>query len=616
MKPVFVALTATGLATAQKARAAVGGEVHALKKIVEAGAGPANLAFEDFSAHCRSLFSAGRPIVGVCAAGILVRILAPLLADKRAEPPVIAMSEDGRAVVPLLGGHHGANALARAIAGHLPGFAAVTTAGDTRFGIALDEPPEGWVLANPEDAKEVMSAFLAGARPELEGELPFIEESELPRGTGGTIRLIATTADRKGDGQNLVYHPKSLALGLGCERGASPEEVMQLVAETLAEAGLSPLSIAAVVSIDLKADEAAILSAAERLGVPARFFDAARLEEETPRLQNPSETVFREVGCHGVAEAAALAAAGAEGMLVVAKKKSARATCAIAEAPAPLGAGAIGRGRGRLAIVGIGPGNAAWRTPEAEALIADSDSIVGYKYYIDLIDSLVGDRNRIDSTLGAERERCATALQLAGEGHKVALACSGDPGIYAMASLVMELLEAEPAASPARRAEIVVAPGISAFQAASARIGAPFGHDFCLISLSDLLTPWETILQRIEAAAAGDFVVAFYNPVSQKRRHQLADARDILLKHRPGETPVLIARLLGREDEHLKLTSLAALSVDEVDMMSLVVVGSSQSRTFEAGGRDFLFTPRGYDRKQTPQETSQEAPTTTREEAL
>ncbi|MBZ8134975.1 precorrin-3B C(17)-methyltransferase [Afifella sp. IM 167] len=607
MKPVFLALTATGLATAQRARAVAGGEVHALKKVVEAGAGPANLAFEDVGAHCRSLFSTGRPIVGVCAAGILIRFLAPLLADKRAEPPVIALSEDGRAVVPLLGGHHGANALARLIAGHLSGFAAVTTAGDTRFGIALDEPPEGYVLANPEDAKGAMSACLAGARLELEGRLPWIETSELPRGADAAIRLVATSEDRKGDGQTLVYHPKSLAVGVGCERDAAPEEVLRLVEETLGEAGLSPLAVAALVSIDLKADEAAILAAAEKLGVPARFFDAARLEEETPRLENPSETVFREVGAHGVAEAAALAAAGAEGMLVVAKKKSARATCAIAEALDPIDASAIGRGRGRLAIVGIGPGTAAWRTPEAAQLIDDSDSIIGYKYYLDLIDSLIGARERIDSTLGAERERCAAALKLAGEGRKVALVCSGDPGIYAMASLVMELLEAEPDNSPARRAEMVVAPGISAFQAASARIGAPFGHDFCLISLSDLLTPWETILQRVGAAAEGDFVVAFYNPVSQKRRHQLADARDILLTCRPGETPVLIARLLGREDEHLKLTTLAELSIDEVDMMSLVVVGSSQSRTFRAGGRDFLFTPRGYDRKQTPEKAREDA---------
>ncbi|WP_414832463.1 precorrin-3B C(17)-methyltransferase [Afifella sp. YEN Y35] len=597
MTPVFLALTERGLVTANRLREAIGGDVHALKKAVESGAAPANCVFEDTGAHCRMLFQAGRPIVGICAAGILVRVLSPLLSDKRSEPAVLALSEDGRTVVPLLGGHHGANGLARQIAAKLSGFAAITTAGDTRFGIALDEPPHGFALANPEDAKDVMSAFLAGATVELEGDLPWIEESALPRGADSSVKLVATTEDRKGDAQTLVYHPKALAIGVGCERGADTEEVMTLVQETLSEAGLSLHSVACIVSLDLKADETAILETAKTLGVPARFFTAARLEEETPRLDNPSEAVFREVGTHGVAEAAALAAVGPEGLLVVAKKKSARATCAIAEAPSPIEMASVGRARGKLAVVGIGPGNAEWRTPQADALIAGADTVIGYSYYLDLIGPHITDKVRIDSPLGEERDRCQKALELAAEGRSVALICSGDPGIYAMATLVCEVLEGADPASAVKRVELVVAPGISAFQAAASRLGAPMGHDFCLISLSDLLTPWATIRSRVEAAAQGDFVVAFYNPVSQRRRHQLADSREIFLAHRPAETPVVIARLLGREGERLHFTTLGELSVDDVDMMSLVVVGSSTSRTFTAGGREFLFTPRDYHRK-------------------
>jgi cobalt-precorrin 5A hydrolase/precorrin-3B C17-methyltransferase len=185
----------------------------------------------------------------------------------------------------------------------------------------------------------------------------------------------------------------------------------------------------------------------------------------------------------------------------------------------------------------------------------------------------------------------------------VALVSSGDPGIYAMASLVFELLEgSRSSALPdhAHRVEIVVAPGISAMQAAAARAGAPLGHDFCVISLSDLLTPWEAIEARIRAAAAADFVIAFYNPVSQRRRFQLAAAKKILLEHRPPSTPVVLARNLGRDGETLVTVTLAELNVEQVDMLTLVLVGASTTRQVQAGGRTWTYTPRGYQRKRGP----------------
>jgi len=181
----------------------------------------------------------------------------------------------------------------------------------------------------------------------------------------------------------------------------------------------------------------------------------------------------------------------------------------------------------------------------------------------------------------------------------VALVCSGDAGIYAMAALVFELLDRREngVSDAARRAEVVVSPGISALQAAAARAGAPLGHDFCAVSLSDLLTPREDILRRLRAAAEGDFVVALYNPVSRTRRTLLAEARDILLKHRPAGTPVLLASNLGRPQEALVHRRLADLRVDEVDMLTVVLIGSSQSRIVERGEGPRLYTPRGYARK-------------------
>jgi cobalt-precorrin 5A hydrolase/precorrin-3B C17-methyltransferase len=333
--------------------------------------------------------------------------------------------------------------------------------------------------------------------------------------------------------------------------------------------------------------------------VPVRFFDAARLETETPRLQYPSEAVFREVGCHGVAEGAALAAAGPEGELVVPKRKSRRATCAVARAPAPIDLAAAGRPRGRLTVVGIGPGDARFRTPDAEAAIRAASDLVGYRLYLDLLGPMTAGKTCHGYDLGEEETRVRAALDLAAEGRDVALISSGDAGIYAMGALVFELLDRSERADW-RRIEVASAPGISALQSAAARIGAPLGHDFCAISLSDLMTPWAVIEGRVRAAAEGDFVIAFYNPVSKRRVRQLGQARDILLSHRPAETPVVLARNLGRPGESVDVIALKDLSADRVDMLTLVLVGSSETRRVHRGdGGVWVYTPRGYGARET-----------------
>ena len=554
----------------------------------------ADVAFDDTMAHVATLFAARIPVVGVCAAGILIRAVAPHLADKFAEGAVVAVAEDGASAVPLIGGHHGANGLARRCAGILGGHAAVTTAGDTRFGVALDEPPAGWRVANPQAAKAVMAALLAGDPVALEGEAGWL--ADLPFAGQGDHRVVVTEKAAVGDAMTLVLHPPRLAVGVGCERDCEPAELVDLVRATLAEAGLAEGAVACVGSIDLKADEPAVIAAAAALDAPLVLFDAATLETMTPRLAHPSDVVFAEVGCHGVSEGAALAAAGAQASLVVAKRKTRRATCAVALAPADIDAAATGRARGRLVLVGLGPGTEGLRAPEASRAIAAASDLVGYGYYLDLAGSLAADKRRHDFALGEEEARCRAALDLAGEGRHVALLCSGDPGIYAMAALVHEVLDLDP--QPGwRGVEVAVVPGISAFQVASARAGAPFGHDFCTISLSDLLTPREVIMKRVKAAAEGDFAIAFYNPVSKRRRDQLAQARAILLEHRPADTPVMIGRMLGRPEESMLHTTLADLAVDDVDMMSVVLIGASQTRRYRRLGTDAVYTPRGYAKK-------------------
>ena len=588
-RPVVMVISASGEATGRRIAEALDCPLHGRK--ARTGA---EITFANALDHARDLFAAGTPIIGVCAAGILIRGVAPLLADKRTEPPVLAVAEDGSVVLPLLGGHRGANRLARQVAEVLGATAAVTTAGEVSLGLALDEPPAGWRLATPDLAKPAMARLLAGEGARIEGDRP----DWLAGLSDGTVPIRVT--EEPAEGAELTFHPQKYALGVGCSRDCPPEELIGLVRRTLAEARVAPGAICAVHTLDLKADEVAVEELSRAIDLPVRLFTAAELEAETPRLATPSEVVFAEVGCHGVSEAAALAGAGDAAVLAVPKVKTANATCALARAPEVITT-LRGRPRGRLSVVGIGPGQAAWRSPEVSRLVAEAEELVGYGLYIDLLGPLAAGKTRSDFPLGGEEARCRYALERAGEGRNVALVCSGDAGIYAMATLVFELLDRPEAeggvGDAARRAEVVCSPGISALQAAAARAGAPLGHDFCTISLSDLLTPREDIHRRLKAAAEGDFVIAFYNPVSKTRRTLLAEARDLLLQHRPADTPVCLGSNLGRPDETVRFVPLSELRVEDVDMLTVVVVGSSNSRLMRHAGRPRMYTPRGYARK-------------------
>jgi cobalt-precorrin 5A hydrolase/precorrin-3B C17-methyltransferase len=245
-------------------------------------------------------------------------------------------------------------------------------------------------------------------------------------------------------------------------------------------------------------------------------------------------------------------------------------------------------------VIGIGPGSAAWRTPEAGEWLAGASDIVGYGLYLDLLGSAAAGKTLHPGTLGAETERVALALDLAASGKEVALVSSGDAGIYGLAALVFELIDRGGRRDWAA-VDIAVAPGISAMQAAAARAGAPLGHDFCAISLSDLMTPWPVIAARLEAAAAGDFVVALYNPRSARRRETLARAASILLGRRPAGAPVLVARNLGRAGERVRVATLGELGAADIDMLTVVIVGSSSTRVIP-GDPPRLYTPRGYTR--------------------
>ena len=240
-------------------------------------------------------------------------------------------------------------------------------------------------------------------------------------------------------------------------------------------------------------------------------------------------------------------------------------------------------------------------TPRASAAIAASSELVAYGLYLELLGDVCNGKTRHELPLGEEIERARLALDLAASGKPTALISSGDIGIYAMATLVFELLDRQlqgkENAPEWLDVDIEVVPGISAMQAAASRMGAMLGHDFCTISLSDLLTPWETIVKRLHACGQGDFVVSFYNPRSQKRDWQIETARDILLEYRPASTPVILGRQLSRPDESIRVVELQHVDARDVDMFTLVSVGNSESRHIVNKDRHWVYTPRGYRKK-------------------
>ncbi|MGQ5637029.1 MULTISPECIES: precorrin-3B C(17)-methyltransferase [unclassified Streptomyces] len=512
----------------------------------------------------RAAFAECEQLVCFLATGAVVRLLAPLLGDKTADPGVVCVDEAGRFAVSLVGGHGGgANELAREVGALLGAEPVVTTATDSVGLPGLDTlglPYEGAVA-------QVSRTLLDGEPVALEAELPW-PLPPLPASPQGAYTIRLTDRDMAPGEREVLLRPPSLVVGVGASKGAPAEEVLGLIEESLAQAGLSPRSVAELATVDAKAEEAGIVAAAGRLGVPLVTYGAEELAEVA--VPNPSAAPLAAVGTPSVAEAAALLRGGE---LLVPKRKSAMATCAVVRRP----------GRGRLAVVGLGPGARDLLTPRAAAELRRASVLVGLDQYVDQIRDLLRPGTRVlESGLGAEEERARTAVAEARRGHAVALIGSGDAGVYAMASPAL--------AEASDDIDVVGVPGVTAALAAGAILGAPLGHDHVSISLSDLHTPWEVIERRVRAAAEADLVVTFYNPRSRGRDWQLPKALGILAGHREPATPVGVVRNASRPDESSRVTTLAALDPATVDMMTVVTVGNTATRT--VAGR--MVTPRGY----------------------
>jgi cobalt-precorrin 5A hydrolase/precorrin-3B C17-methyltransferase len=514
-------------------------------------------------------------VVLFLATGAAVRLVAPLLRDKRTDPGVVAVDDAGLFAVALCGGHDGgANSLAARVAASLVATPVVTTASDALGLPALDSLGKnlGLRLEEGSDAAAVGAALVSGERVSLVSDrrLPFGPLPENVVRADEPEPPLIFVSDRVADVPRpaVVYRPPTLVAGVGCSRGAPAGEILGLLRASLAGVGLSEGSVAALASIEAKKDEAGLLKAAESLGIPVHFYSAERLAAvSTP---NPSSVVREAVGTPSVSEAAVLVS-GAE--LVLQKRKSAMATVALGRLPV----------RGRLMLVSLGPGEEALIPPRAREALAASELVVGLDQYVDRVSHLLRPGTRVlTMPLGDEVARAETAIGEARSGRAVSLVSSGDVGVYAMASPALELAGED--------VDVVVVPGITAAQAAASLLGSPLGHDHCSISLSDLLTPWPVIERRVEAAGLGDFVVSLYNPRSKGRDWQLGKVKEMLLNHRPPDTPVGIVKDAYRPTQRVDLTDLASLRPEEVDMLTVVVVGSSQTRL--VAGR--MVTPRGY----------------------
>ncbi|WP_333990839.1 precorrin-3B C(17)-methyltransferase [Burkholderia cepacia] len=566
--PAIVILGAGALDTARRIQARYpGARVHGLASRVAA-----DVPFDDLGAHLRELYARGLPIVALCAAGIVIRCIAPALADKGVEPPVLAVAEDGSAVVPLLGGLTGVNVMAREIAACVGVAPAITTSGELRFGACVLNPPEGYALADLAQGKRFVSDLLAGASTRIDGAAPWLDDVALPRDDAAAHAIRVTPETWRGTRDELVIHPRSVVVGVDAHAIRADGALAARIAASLDALGLARLALAAIVAPAAAIGDAALEDAAHTLDVPLRFVDADG-DGNVP------------------ADAAALLG---RALRVVHTLRATTNGIACAVAAHPVDPATLGRARGRLTVLGLGPGGAAWLTPAARAALADATDILGYTTYVNMAGPFRDDQRVHGTDNREEMQRARHAFELAAEGRRVAVVSSGDPGVFAMAAAVLEALDE--ARDPHWAAvDLRVEPGISASLATAAQAGAPLGHDFCAISLSDNLKPWDVIETRLRHAAQADLVMAFYNPISRARPWQLDRALDVVRAHRTADTVVVLGRDIGRPGATLATTTLGALRSDQVDMRTMVIVGSSTTRRFAIGeGREWVYTPRWY----------------------
>ncbi len=538
-------------------------------------------------------------LIFIGSIGAVVRLIAPFIESKDSDPSVLVIDSKGLNIVPILGGHiSGADQLALELSEDLGGKAVFTSDSKSFQRISLDSFgfAWGWDRSGKMDNwKKLMVMQANGGFLELKQSsgstlwqkaLHDIKNISIEN-TDNFSQGCSLSISNKND-SDCCWHPHNLWIGIGCERNTSKELIKRAIQEGFQKIGLAIDSIAGISSIDLKSNEPGLVSLLDENSWPAKFYSSEILSKIT--VPNPSSIVKAEIGTQSVAEASALLAAGDGGELILEKNifYSNENECGAVTVAIAKSLKSFAPSRGELHLIGSGPGEICYLTNDARCALSKCVAWIGYKPYLDYLEPLRrNDQVRLDSRLTQEKTRCQDALELANQGVKVALISSGDSGIYGMAGLALELLLKQP---KNHRPTFEVHPGISAVQMAAAKSGAPLVNDFCIISLSDLLTPWEKIEERLISAALSDFVVAIYNPRSKSRNWQLRKAIEIFLDKRPASTPIVFARQLGRLEEEVIIYRLDSLPFEKVDMLTVLVIGNSKSLL-----KDGCFvTSRGY----------------------
>ncbi|BBA78849.1 bifunctional cobalamin (vitamin B12) biosynthesis/precorrin-3B C17-methyltransferase [cyanobacterium endosymbiont of Rhopalodia gibberula] len=559
--------------------------------------------------YLTSIWSQNKVFIFGLATGAVIRLISHLLNDKSSDPAILVIDPTGKFVISLCSGHQGrADHLTQLIAHQLNTIPIITGATNNLYlpGIDVLGSPFGWrkgegnwtavssLIARGETVQVIQEVGSTLWQAHLPPNHPFyfgFSESNKAIKFPGQIWISATKRQFSSDlnSSKVQWHPRILWAGIGCVRGTSESLIEKAIHEVFKQYNLAIDAIAGIATIDVKDDEIGLVQYCQKRQLPLKTFPADILIKiEVP---NPSTIVKQEVGTPSVAEASAIAAADSSlNSLLVSKQiiqseNEGAVTIAVAQSSIEY-TGRIGK----LYLIGTGPGSLAQITPAAKIAITQADVIIGYSLYLDLIKPLQRPGQVIEALpITQEKQRATRAIELAEWGLTVAVVSSGDCGIYGMAGLVLE--ELRKINWDGNIPQVEVFPGITSLQASASRVGAPLMHDFCAISLSDLLTPWKVIKKRLVAAAKADFVTAIYNPRSPTRTKQIIYVQEVFLKYRNSQTPVALVRSAYRPDEKITLTSLGEMLNFTIDMLTTVIIGNSS--TYNHKG--WMITPRGYD---------------------
>lgn len=584
------------------------------------------------------LFPECEMLLFICATGIAVRCIASSLQHKGKDPAVLVMDEMGQNCISLLSGHMGgANAWVRELSRLSGANPVITTATDCedKFSVDVFARRHGLKIEDWEGAKEISRRILDGEKITVRSELPLALSEEEKRQMGQQVSVeklpqeiwICAKRPPKEIGLHLIA--PSILVGIGCRKGIDCETMEAVLRKVLDRHAIPVQAVKGFVTLDRKAKEPGLLALAGKMDVPIQSFTPEQLNA-IPGKFSASDFVKETTGVDNVCERSVVAAGGE---LLSEKYAQDGVTIALGRYYSPeimpdnseekLPEDLLKNHEGKLLenllknhedkllenvpekqqdfaklyVVGIGPGAREKMTLEAKTILEQVEVIAGYKTYVDLIRQDYPEKTYIVNGMLGERERCQMAIEAVREGKSTALICSGDSGVYGMASLLLELngncesseaCENRDACENREKVEVVVVPGITAALSGGAVLGAPLSHDFAIISLSDLLTPWEMIASRLSHCAQADLAMALYNPASHQRPEHLKKACEIILQYQPEHLVCAYVQNIGREGERYTILTLGELKDTPVDMFTTVFIGNSKTRR---QGK-YMITPR------------------------